>query len=89
MTKEQQESMPTWRFDNTYAFLGSLFVLLITVGSFVVYLNRLSIVETKLDMSTKIENEILTEMKTWRVQYEARLGKVETEVAILKNQYPK
>lgn len=80
-----KSELPIWRWDNTYSFVASLFILLLTLASFFIYLNRLSIVETKLDLSTRIENEILIEMKQWRIQYEARLGKIESDVAVLQS----
>lgn len=88
----KHEDLPTYRVDNIYPFIASFFVLLLTLGSFFVYLNRLTIVETNqiTMMQTQqeikqVQREILVEFRDWKKQAEIRLGEVEKQIAVYQN----
>lgn len=87
-------NLPHYRVDNVYPFIASLFVLLLTLGSFFVYLNRLTVVETNqvTMMQTQIEikatqKEILVEFREWKKQAEQRIGQNENEIAVLQSEH--
>lgn len=87
------QELPHYRIDNIYPFIASLFVLLLTLGSFFVYLVRLSIVETKLDYSAdnqlmmlRNQEKLSNEFTEWKRQAETRIGQVELEIAVVQDQ---
>ena len=67
-----------WRIDN-------IVPLLLVLGSFFVYLIRLSIVETKLDNIITNQTELSQEFKDWRKQSETRLGIAEGNIRVLSS----
>jgi len=72
-----------WRIDNIIPFI-------LIIGSFFVYLVRLSVVETKLDMVIQGQRELTQEFREWKTQSETRLGTVESkqnQVITLLNQH--
>jgi len=73
------QKSPNWRIDN-------IIPMLMVVGSFFIYLVRLSIVETKLDTVIVQQRELVQEFRSWKVQAETRWA-VENEVAILKSHH--
>ena len=82
------KELPQWRIDNLYAFVGSIIGLTLTLGSFFIYLNRLSVVETKLDMIVTQQQELITEFRNWKTQAETRLGTVEKQITVLNSHHP-
>ena len=68
MTKN---NLPTWRVDNIIPFL-------LLLGTFFLYLVRLSVVETKLDIIIATQNELTNEFRQWKNQAETRIGTVES-----------
>ena len=75
MTKE----LPQWRIDNLVPFV-------LVIGSFFIYLTRLSVVETKLDTVIQNQQELTKEFRSWRTQAETRLGIAESDIAVIKYQ---
>lgn len=75
MTKN---NLPTWRIDNFIPFL-------LIIGSFFVYLVRLSIVETKLDIVIENQKISRVEFIEWKKQYEGRLGSVESDIKVISS----
>ena len=71
-------NLPSWRIDN-------LIPLLLVIGSFFIYLNRLSIVETKLDNLISIQEDQIKEFREWRKQSETRLGIAEGNIRVLSS----
>lgn len=72
-----REELPAWRIDN-------IIPLILIVGSFFVYLVRLSILETKVDSILQNQVMLSSEFKDWKKQAEMRLGSVEIGVAQIK-----
>ena len=69
----------TWRTDNIIPFI-------LVIGSFFIYLTRLSVVETKLDTVIQNQQELTKQFRSWRTQAETRLGTVESDIAVIKYQ---
>ena len=69
-----KNNLPTWRVDNLFTVLP----MIVLIGTFFVYLNRLTIVETKLDILIASQKELTNEFRDWKTQAETRLGTVES-----------
>lgn len=48
--------------------------------SFSMYMNRMTAVETKLDLMIEAQKELSADFKLWKGQYEKRLGLTELDV---------
>ena len=71
-----KQPYPFWRVDN-------LIPTLLLLGSFFLYLNRLSVVETKLDNLISQQTELTKEFRDWRKQSETRLGVAESNLDVV------
>lgn len=70
--------LPNWRIDNLLPFI-------LVIGSFFIYLNRLTVAETKLDVIISNQMELSKDFKLWKTQAETRLGQAESNISVIQS----
>lgn len=73
-TFNSPSELPSWRIDNIISFI-------LIIGSFFVYLVRLSVVETKVDIMLATQKEMYAEIKENRKVSDKRLSDIELQYA--------